>query len=258
MRGRAVPAVTQRPGARSRRSSSRRTRRSARPATGAGSSPSPTTGTRSASAGRARFGSASAFSLIIESYWSIESSSVFAFMITSRFQNSAYLRMPGIFDWCGCHESAQTPFSEVTQTPSSVLTARLWLPSVWPGVDDDRDALAELDVAVEQHEVVLDHVVHAARHVPGPLHRVRSSLNVSTSLRWKRNFAFGKNGLRGSRLAVDRLRRAHGQAQVLHVEVVEADVVDVGRRDARTPRSPPRPCCRRSRTPCRRGTRRSA
>ena len=118
------------------------------------------------------FGSASAFSLIIESYWSIESSSVLEFSTTSRFQNSAYFRMPGIFDWCGCQESAQTPFSDVTQTPSSVLTARLWLPSVWPGVADDRDALAELDVAVEQHEVVLDHAVHAARHVPGPLHRV--------------------------------------------------------------------------------------
>src|SRR5919106_2247562 len=81
------------------------------------------------------FGSASAFSLIIESYWSIESSSVLAFITTSRLKNWACLRMPGIFDWRGCHESAQTPFSDVTQTPSEVFTARLWLPSVWPGVD---------------------------------------------------------------------------------------------------------------------------
>src|SRR5213594_2190521 len=67
------------------------------------------------------FGSASAFSFTIESYWSIVSSSVFEFKITSRFQNCAYFFTPGIFDSDGCHESAQTPFSELTQTPSSVL-----------------------------------------------------------------------------------------------------------------------------------------
>src|SRR2546421_12179363 len=75
--------------------------------------------------GSRAFGSASAFSLIIESYWSIESSSVLALRITSRFQNSAYFLRPGILDCCGCQESALTPFSEVTQTPSSVLTTRL-------------------------------------------------------------------------------------------------------------------------------------
>src|SRR5919108_452776 len=74
--------------------------------------------------------SASAFSFTIESYWSIESSSVFEFRITSRFQNFAYFRMPGIFDSSGCQESAQTPFSELTQTPSDVFSTRLWFPSV--------------------------------------------------------------------------------------------------------------------------------
>src|SRR6266540_4836217 len=75
--------------------------------------------------GSLAFGSASAFSFTIESYWSIVSSSVFEFRITSRFQNSAYLRTPGIFDSCGCQESAQTPFSELTKTPSAVLITRL-------------------------------------------------------------------------------------------------------------------------------------
>src|SRR6476646_7813967 len=84
--------------------------------------------------GSRRLTSASAFSLIIESYWSIESSSVLAFMITSRPKNSAHLRTPGIFDRCGCHESAATPFSDDTHTPSGVLTHSEWLPSVWPGV----------------------------------------------------------------------------------------------------------------------------
>src|SRR5919109_977086 len=85
--------------------------------------------------GSRRFGSASAFSLIIESYWSIESSSVFELRITSRPKNSAVLRTPGIFERCGCQESAQTPFSDETQTPSSVLTTSEWLPSVCPGVE---------------------------------------------------------------------------------------------------------------------------
>src|SRR5436190_21794394 len=84
--------------------------------------------------GSVRLGSASAFSLTIESYWSIESSSVFEFRITSRPKNSAVLRTPGIFDRCGCQESAATPFSEETQTPSSVFTHSEWLPSVCPGV----------------------------------------------------------------------------------------------------------------------------
>src|SRR5436189_2087549 len=81
-----------------------------------------------------RFGSARAFSLIIESYWSIESSSVFELSTTSRLKNSAYLRTPGIFDRWGCHESAQTPFSDETQIPSGVLMQSDWLPSVCPGV----------------------------------------------------------------------------------------------------------------------------
>src|SRR3954454_20335688 len=77
-----------------------------------------------------RFGSAIAFSLIIESYWSIESSRVFEFRTTSRLKNSANLRTPGIFDMCGCQLSALTPFSEDTQMPSGVLTTSDWLPSV--------------------------------------------------------------------------------------------------------------------------------
>src|SRR5918997_921020 len=67
-------------------------------------------------------GSATACSLIIESYWSTESSSVFEFITTSRLKNSAHLRTPGIFDRCGCQESAATPFSDLTQMPSGVLT----------------------------------------------------------------------------------------------------------------------------------------
>src|SRR5437899_7066208 len=85
--------------------------------------------------GSRRFESASAFSLIIESYWSIESSSVFEFRITSLPKNSAVRRTPGILERCGCQLSAATPFSDETQTPSSVLTQREWLPSVWPGVE---------------------------------------------------------------------------------------------------------------------------
>src|SRR5215203_4468208 len=81
-----------------------------------------------------RLGSAIAFSLIIESYWSTESSSVFELSTTSRLKNSANFRTPGIFDRCGCQLSAQTPFSDETQTPSGVLMQREWLPSVWPGV----------------------------------------------------------------------------------------------------------------------------
>src|SRR5215216_7989043 len=84
--------------------------------------------------GSRSFGSASALSLIIESYWSIESSRVFEFRITSRPKNSAVRRTPGILDRCGCQESAATPFSEETQTPSGVLMQSEWLPSVCPGV----------------------------------------------------------------------------------------------------------------------------
>src|SRR6266550_2090549 len=84
--------------------------------------------------GSRRFASASAFSFTIESYWSIESSSVFELRITSRFHHSAYLRTPGIFESEGCQESAATPFSELTHTPSGVFKTREWLPSVCPWV----------------------------------------------------------------------------------------------------------------------------
>jgi hypothetical protein len=72
--------------------------------------------------------------LTIESYWSIESSSVFELRITSTPMNSACLRTPGMRDRCGCQLSAQTPFSLDTHTPSGVLSTSDWLPSVWPGV----------------------------------------------------------------------------------------------------------------------------
>src|SRR2546423_5410366 len=85
--------------------------------------------------GSFRFGSATAFSLTIESYWSIESSSVLELRITSRPMNSASFFTPGIFERWGCQLSAQTPFSDETQMPSGVLRTSDWLPSVCPGVD---------------------------------------------------------------------------------------------------------------------------
>ena len=50
---------------------------------------------------------------------------------------------------------------------------------------------------------------------------------MSHSLRWAISFAFGNSGGRGAGLARDRLGGAEHEAQVLDVEVVEADVVDV-------------------------------
>src|SRR5215211_3359114 len=82
--------------------------------------------------GSARPGSATAFSLTIESYWSIESSSVLELRITSRPMNSASRLTPGIFERYGCQLSAQTPFSDETHTPSGVLITSDWLPSVCP------------------------------------------------------------------------------------------------------------------------------
>src|SRR5918992_5170130 len=84
--------------------------------------------------GSSRLASARHFSLTIESYWSIESSSVFELRITSRLKNSACAFTPGIFDRCGCQLSAHTPFSLETHTPSGVLMQSDWLPSVCPGV----------------------------------------------------------------------------------------------------------------------------
>ena len=57
---------------------------------------------------------------------------------------------------------------------------------------------------------------------------------------------------------VDRAGRAHDQAQVLHVEMVEAHVVDVGRREAALGDRLLDRVVEAWRTPCRRGTRRSA
>ena len=141
--------------------------------------------------------------------------------------NSASLRTPGIFERWGCQLSAATPFSEQTQTPSGVFTTSDWLPSVWPGRPCERDTDAQLDVPVEQHEVVLDDVVHPARHVPRPLHRVRRPEGVDLLALAEE---LGVREERAARLvlALHRPRGAHEQAHVLDVEVVEGDEVDVG------------------------------
>src|SRR5713226_9625616 len=147
--------------------------------------------------GSRRFTSASAFSLIIESYWSTESSSVLAFMITSRPKNSAHLRTPGIFDRCGCQESAATPFSDDTHTPSGVLTHSDWLPSVCPGVKTS--AQPTPSSTSPSTSTRLSSITSSMP--PGTYHAHWvgcTALNVSTSLRWKTNFALGKNGARGS------------------------------------------------------------
>src|SRR5918992_1713741 len=80
--------------------------------------------------GSCRFGLAIVFSLTIESYWSIESSSVFEFRITSRLKNFASFLTPGIRDSSGCQLSIATPFSDDTHTPVGVLMQSDWLPSV--------------------------------------------------------------------------------------------------------------------------------
>src|SRR3954463_14616098 len=148
--------------------------------------------------GSRRFGSARAFSLIIESYWSMESSSVFELSTTSRLKNSAYLRTPGILDSCGCHESAQTPFSELTQIPSGVLMQRDWLPSVCPGVETI--ATPTPSSTSPSRSTRLSSTTLSIP--PGTYHAHCIGcvdLKVSTSLRWFRNFASGKKGSFGSR-----------------------------------------------------------
>src|SRR5438067_13734724 len=148
--------------------------------------------------GSLRLGSASAFSLIIESYWSIESSSVFELSTTSRPKNSAYLRTPGIFDRCGCHESAQTPFSDDTQMPSGVLSTSEWLPSVWPGVQANATPMPSS--TSPSTSTRLSSITESMP--PGTYHAHCIGcvdFNVSTSLRWKTNLAFAKNGGFGSR-----------------------------------------------------------
>src|SRR2546421_6349933 len=147
--------------------------------------------------GSRRLTSATAFSLIIESYWSSESSSVLAFMITSRPKNSAHLRTPGIFDRCGCQESAATPFSEDTHTPSGVFTHSDWLPSVCPGVKiSAQPAPSSTSPSTRTRSSSITWSMPPGTY---QAHWVGcTDLNVSTSLRWKTNFALGKNGARGS------------------------------------------------------------
>src|SRR5436305_13510982 len=147
--------------------------------------------------GSCRLTSATAFSLIIESYWSTESSSVLAFMTTSRPKNSAHLRTPGILDRCGCQESAATPFSEETHTPSGVLTHSDWLPSVWPGVK--RSARPTPSSTSPSSSTRSSSSTWSIP--PGTYHAHWvgcTERNVSTSLRWQRKRALGKNGGRGS------------------------------------------------------------
>src|SRR4051795_13547810 len=147
--------------------------------------------------GSLRFGSASAFSLTIESYWSIESSSVFELRITSRPKNSAVLRTPGILERCGCQESAATPFSEETQTPSSVLTQREWLPSVCPGV---HTSATPLQSSTSPSTRTTLSVIRSL--TPSSTYQAHcmgwSDANVSHSLRWAISLALGKSGGRGA------------------------------------------------------------
>src|SRR4051794_23099277 len=138
-------------------------------------------------------GSASAFSFTIESYWSIESSRVFEFRITSRPKNSAALRTPGIFDRCGCQLSAQTPFSDETQTPSSVLMQSEWLPSVWPGVQTSATPLPSStspssSTTLSSFTPLIPSSTYQA-HCIGC-----SEAKVSHSLRCVSSFAFGNSG----------------------------------------------------------------
>ena len=147
--------------------------------------------------GSSRFASARHFSLTIESYWSIESSSVFELRITSRLKNSACAFTPGIFDRCGCQLSAQTPFSLETQTPSGVLMQSDWLPSVWPGVQTSATPIPSSTSPSSRTR--LSSITSSIP--PGTYHAHCigwSEWNVSTSLRWQRNFAFGKKGSFGS------------------------------------------------------------
>src|SRR3954452_1360937 len=147
--------------------------------------------------GSLRLGSAMAFSLTIESYWSIESSRVLELRITSRPMNSASFFTPGILERCGCQLSAQTPFSEETQTPSGVLITSDWLPSVCPGVD-----IRATPVPSSTSPSRSTRFSSSTWSMPPGTYQAHcigwGERRVSTSLRWHRNFARGKKGLRGS------------------------------------------------------------
>src|SRR5581483_6624580 len=142
-------------------------------------------------------GSASAFSLIIESYWSIESSSVFEFRITSRPKYSAARRTPGILDRWGCQLSAATPFSDETQTPSSVLMQSEWLPSVWPGVQTSATPLPSSTSPSTSTTFSVRRSL-----IPSSTYQAHcigcSETKVSHSLRWAISLALGKSGSRGA------------------------------------------------------------
>ena len=135
--------------------------------------------------------------------------------------------MPGIFDRCGCHESAQTPFSDETQIPSGVLMQSDWLPSVWPGVETSAiPTPSSTSPSISTRLSSID-VVHPARHVPGPLHRMDRAEGVDLLALADEPRAWEERGPR-LRLAVERLRRPHQDAHVLDVLVVERDVVNIG------------------------------
>src|SRR5919106_2006614 len=141
--------------------------------------------------GSSRFASAKHFSLTIESYWSIESSSVFELRITSRLKNSACAFTPGIFERCGCQLSAHTPFSLETHTPSGVLTQSDWFPSVWPGVHTRATPMPS-----STSPSISTRLSSITSSIPPGTYQAHcigcGSRRVSTSLRWQKNLALGK------------------------------------------------------------------
>src|SRR5918999_4787256 len=143
------------------------------------------------------FGSARAFSLIIESYWSIESSSVFELRTTSRPKYSANRFTPGIRERFGCQESAQTPFSELTHTPSGVLMQSEWFPSVCPGVHTSATPLPSSTSPSSRTTFSV-----GTSLIPSPTYQAHCmgwiEAKVSHSLRCVSSIAFGKSGGRGA------------------------------------------------------------
>ena len=163
------------------------------------SAPARRTAARCASDGSRGFGSASVFSMIIESYWSIESSSVFALRTTSRWKKLAQRRgRRECFESSGCQLSAATPFSEVTQTPSWVLSSNEWLPSVCPGVQIS-ETPGPSSMSPSRQDDVSGHAAQALRRRTRPTASGASTRTVATSLRCAISFAFGNSGAHAPR-----------------------------------------------------------
>ena len=122
-----------------------------------------------------------------------------------------------------------------------------------PRRPDQRHALAELHVAVDEDDVVGDQVLDPVLDVPGPLHRVQRAEGVPF-LALGDQLGVGEERRPRRGLALDRLGGAEDEAEVLDVQVVEADVVDVlGASPTRASASSG--WSRSSPAPCRRGTR---